>query len=74
MNKNGVGDMCELDVDGDRLADFRVIGYVSMLGNSSLSLFSAGLTKLTTSSINCKQSWGFFGVCEWGTVEAVKLK
>lgn len=56
MNKNGVGDMCELDVDGDRLADFRVIGYVSMLGNSSLSLSSAGLTKLTTSSINCKQS------------------
>ena len=32
--------MCELDVDGDRLADFRVIGYVSMLGNSSLSLSS----------------------------------
>ncbi|XP_066021545.1 LOW QUALITY PROTEIN: cartilage oligomeric matrix protein [Pocillopora verrucosa] len=23
VNKNGVGDMCELDVDGDRLADFR---------------------------------------------------
>lgn len=54
MNKNGVGDMCELDVDGDRLVDFRVIGYVFMLGNSFLSFFSVGLMKLIIFFINCK--------------------
>lgn len=74
MNKNGVGDMCELDVDGDRLVDFRVIGYVFMLGNSFLSFFSVGLMKLIIFFINCKWLWGCFGVCEWGIVEVVKFK